>query len=425
MKNKWCLFVVFYVSFHACLCAETLRLVNLVYRHGDRSPIEIFPKDVNQIEKWPQGLGWLSKIGMKQHYALGQLLKTRYIDTGFMKEEYRRYEISIESSDEDRCLMSAYSNLAGMYPPDDDQKFNHDIPWQPIPVHTRPAYEDNMLNMGEACPRYDELLEKTMETFAIQEEEKRNKMFYQYLGNVSGWDHENISNIWRIADTLYCEKSHNLTVNTWADQKWNNTQTVFEKLRKLENFQFTLLYNGSEMSMLKGGPLLGRYIENMKNKMQFLNVATRMYMYSGHDTTVAALLSALGLFNDVSPQYTATVVVELHEDPSKSFYVNIFYKNQTYNDKFVPLTLPGCAFDCPFDQFVKLTKGAVPTDWKRQCGYPEPKGKSGSSGLSTGWIVSIGLTGLLVVVLVVGITCVVKEQRKHANMPYGRFDVSS
>ncbi|WAQ94197.1 PPAL-like protein [Mya arenaria] len=294
MKNKWCLFVVFYVSFHACLCAETLRLVNLVYRHGDRSPIEIFPKDVNQIEKWPQGLGWLSK-----------LLKTRYIDTGFMKEEYRRYEISIESSDEDRCLMSAYSNLAGMYPPDDDQKFNHDIPWQPIPVHTRPAYEDNM--------------------------------FYQYLGNVSGWDHENISNIWRIADTLYCEKSHNLTVNTWADQKWNNTQTVFEKLRKLENFQFTLLYNGSEMSMLKGG----------------------------------------------------------------------------------------CAFDCPFDQFVKLTKGAVPTDWKRQCGYPEPKGKSGSSGLSTGWIVSIGLTGLLVVVLVVGITCVVKEQRKHANMPYGRFDVSS
>jgi len=35
--------------------------VNLVYRHGDRSPIQTFPKDVYQEEFWPRGFGQLSK----------------------------------------------------------------------------------------------------------------------------------------------------------------------------------------------------------------------------------------------------------------------------------------------------------------------------------------------------------------------------
>ena len=48
--------------------------------------------------------------------------------------------------------MSAYCNLAGLFPPDVDQQFNDTILWQPIPVHTRPAKEDNVgtncLNSG-------------------------------------------------------------------------------------------------------------------------------------------------------------------------------------------------------------------------------------------------------------------------------------
>ena len=34
----------------------------------------------------------------------------------------------------DRTLMSAYSHLAGLFPPED--KFTPAVDWQPIPVHT-------------------------------------------------------------------------------------------------------------------------------------------------------------------------------------------------------------------------------------------------------------------------------------------------
>lgn len=34
--------------------------------------------------------------------------------------------------------MSAEANLAGLYPPEEQQVFNPNISWQPIPVHTVP-----------------------------------------------------------------------------------------------------------------------------------------------------------------------------------------------------------------------------------------------------------------------------------------------
>ena len=31
--------------------------------------------------------------------------------------------------------------------------------------------------------------------------------FYEFIGNATHWNHRNISNIWRVADTLICEVS--------------------------------------------------------------------------------------------------------------------------------------------------------------------------------------------------------------------------
>lgn len=51
-------------------------------------------------------------------------------------------QVHVRSTDVDRTLMSAYSNLAGMFPPASSQMWNEKIPWQPIPVHTVPKETD-------------------------------------------------------------------------------------------------------------------------------------------------------------------------------------------------------------------------------------------------------------------------------------------
>lgn len=40
--------------------------------------------------------------------------------------------------------MSAEANLAGLFPPSEVQRFNPNISWQPIPVHTVPITEDRV-----------------------------------------------------------------------------------------------------------------------------------------------------------------------------------------------------------------------------------------------------------------------------------------
>ena len=44
--------------------------------------------------------------------------------------------------------MSAYCNLAGLYPPEGSQVWSTEIKWQPIPVHTRPY---DMDPVGRIC----------------------------------------------------------------------------------------------------------------------------------------------------------------------------------------------------------------------------------------------------------------------------------
>jgi hypothetical protein len=61
--------------------------------------------------------GELSPTGIRQHYYLGNQLRKEYIeDQKFLSEVYNHNEIYVLSTDVNRTIMSAYSQLAGLYP---------------------------------------------------------------------------------------------------------------------------------------------------------------------------------------------------------------------------------------------------------------------------------------------------------------------
>lgn len=357
----------------ACLLAvvlsiapPSLRQVNVVYRHGDRSPVTTYPKDLYPASEWPQGYGWLSQIGMRQQYALGQYLRSEY--GSLLNATYKNTEIFVQSSNVNRCLMSAYCNLAGLYPPEGSQVWNPQLLWQPIPVHTRPEAEDNTLALGAACPRYDELYAQELNSPEVKEEEKINAAFYELMEQETGVKKENISAIWRVVDTLICEKAHNLTLPDWVNLPWNG-RTVYAKLMELKDWGFALLYKGMELSRLMGGPLLKEIIQNM-NGVVTNNQYYKMQMYSAHDSTVAAVTDAMSVYNQIAPPYATAVLVELHfnyNNNGQGYCVKIRFRNQTSTDPFT-LIHPDCKVECcPFAQFVTVTKNFVPVDWQAEC----------------------------------------------------------
>ncbi|ESP01199.1 hypothetical protein LOTGIDRAFT_139839 [Lottia gigantea] len=368
---------------------STLRLVNVLWRHGDRSPVMAFPTDPNTASSWPQGFGYLSEIGIRQHYHLGKYLRDRY--DGYLNKTFLQSEIYINSSNVDRCLMSAYSNMAGLFPPYGWQEWKENLTWQPIPVHTIPEPLDNMLAIQADCPKYTQLYQKSLKSAEVLKEENENKDFYAFVSKMSGVKHEAINNIWAIADSLFCEKNHN---KTWAP--WVN-ETIYQKLLRLETWGFELLFKGPIESRLKGG----KFIDNMQAKVMkaTTSFSQKVMFYSGHDTTVAALLNALQVFNKISPPYTAAVIMELHEK-NNNYSVNLFYKNNTYPEptSLHKLSIPDCQFDCPLDQFIKLTKDRVPVDWHAECRIDDPNSPN-SANISNGGLFKICLSFLLYICL--------------------------
>lgn len=81
------------------------------------------------------------KNGKERHYHLGHYLRQRY--DAFLSETYSDKEVYVRSTDVDRTLMSAASNLAGLFPPKGDQRWDQSLEWQPIPIHTVPQAEGN------------------------------------------------------------------------------------------------------------------------------------------------------------------------------------------------------------------------------------------------------------------------------------------
>ncbi|XP_060725426.1 lysosomal acid phosphatase-like isoform X1 [Tachysurus vachellii] len=359
-----CIFSILFFVFGYLTVECKVKLVTVLYRHGDRSPVEAFPTDPYQESAWPQGFGQLSQEGMQQQFELGQFLRKRY--TGFLSENYMRSEIVVRSTDHDRTLMSAASNLAGLYPPNGSQVFHPGLAWQPIPIHTVPQHEDALLSFPiPNCPSYQVLMNETKTTEIYLNMTKTYKDFLEMVRNKTGLNTTSIEMIWSIYDTLYCERKHGLRPPAWV------TPDVMKTLELLKNFSYQILfgvYKREKKCRLQGGVLLGQVIKNLYAATCLnLNQQLKMIMYSAHDTTIVALQEALNVYNGLQPPYASCHIIELHQDQNGSYSVAMFYRNDSTATEPYSLTLPGCAKLCPLKYFIRLTKSVIPSHWRKEC----------------------------------------------------------
>ncbi|XP_054450840.1 prostatic acid phosphatase isoform X1 [Pteronotus mesoamericanus] len=287
---------------------KELKFVALVFRHGDRSPIETFPNDPIKESSWPQGFGQLTQLGMEQHYELGEAIRKRY--GKFLNESYKHQEIYVQSTDVDRTLMSAMTNLAALFPPEGISIWNPKLPWQPIPVHTVPLSEDKLLYLPfKNCPRFDVLWKETFKSEEFQKRLRPYKDFIDTLPKLSGYHGKELFGIWtKVYDPLFCEGTHNFTLPSWATE---DTMTKLKELSELSLLSLYGIHKQKEKCRLQGGVLVSEILKYMKRATQPSN-HRKLIMYSGHDTTVSGLQMALDVYNGILPPYASCHFMELY-----------------------------------------------------------------------------------------------------------------
>lgn len=383
--------------------AHQLRFVTVVYRHGDRSPVRAYPKDVHQESAWPQGFGQLTQVGMRQHWDLGQALRARY--KGFLNESYDRHEIYVRSTDVDRTLMSAESNLAGLYPPEGAQIFQPNISWQPIPVHTVPDCEERLLKFPILpCPKYLKLQEETRHSPEYVNKTRDNMDFLQMVANNTGLADCSLESVWTISDILFCESKHNLSLPSWA------TKDVLEQLSDLKDFSFRFLFGIIEQekkARLQGGVLVAQILKNISAAAHNSSNGLKFIAYSTHDTTLGALHMALDVYNGKQAPYASCHIFELYEESPGNFTVEMYFRNDSTRQPF-PLTIPGCVHSCPLEKFKSLLDGVIAKDWEGECQLSGP-------GNDKEVIVGLVACGCILFLLVVLLLTVLFRQKSQTT----------
>jgi len=388
-----------------------LKLVHLVFRHGDRTPIKPYPTDpYKNRSNWPVGFGQLTKRGKERHFNLGRWIRNRY--DGFLGADYDENEIYVRSTDVDRTLMSAQSNLAGLYPPNPDQRWNPDLDWQPIPVHTVPQSEDSLLSSHAECPRFEQLQEEIENGEYMKNIYDENKDLFDYISKNAGENISDIVHLDYIYDTLLIEDLNNMTLPEW-------TKSVFPggKFEELRDLSFTIDTFTHELKRLKGGPFVNELIDHFHQVQNgSLDPPERkLFMYSGHDTTVAPILHTLGVFDIKAPPYASMIIIELFD--RSGLYVRVSYRNTSDQPPTV-LSIPGCDPLCPLDNFEDLTESIRPLDWRSECGLGTDQDSTVRQVVLVAAVASVGMA---LTVLTATLLMVCRKKNKEVVEGGGRY----
>lgn len=111
------------------------------------------------------------------------------------------------------------------------------------------------------------------------------------------------------------QELYNFTLPSW-------TKKVYpEPIRTIGAPNFSNLVYSLEMRRLKAGPLIANIVNEMESKSEG-ELNETFHFYSGHDTTISVLLTALDLYDGIPPPYSTSVIFELRQK-DKDYVVTV------------------------------------------------------------------------------------------------------
>ncbi|XP_037029689.1 prostatic acid phosphatase-like [Bradysia coprophila] len=370
-----------------------LLFVQLLFRHGDRTPLSFYKNDPWKDQKnWDHEPGQLTNLGKQQEFELGLYIRDRYAD--FLDPTYSENDIYVQSSNITRTILSAQAFLTGVYKPETSPDFwTSNLPWNPpFTVHTTPRKVDNLIHANTKCAAFSKHFDAFLQLDEIKEFDRKHKELYDYLSLHSGDNVEKMSDTVPIRDTLWIESIHNKSLPDWTKRVlrggdlYDNLEETFLKTFRLDtSTQF--------MAKIKGGFLLKDILDRFTNKSKsLLEPDRKLWVYSGHDSTIIRLLNSLGILETV-PNVSTCVLFEMRNINNVP-HIEIFWKDASA--AAVPLRIPNCGLSCPLADFYVLYKNVLPTkSFEEECMVPENERSNAGKNASKFILQIIALSVLL------------------------------
>ncbi|KAI6174809.1 Acid phosphatase [Aphelenchoides bicaudatus] len=336
--------------------ADTLLLVNAVWRHGDRTPLGTYPKDPNK-NRFSQ-FGVLTSTGAKQQKKLGKWLRKRYVtNLQFLPSKLRRKLIYAQSTDYSRTINSAKNNFRGMY---------GKIPKIKVVSRTSDIYLAPLYGCKRAI-RFNELIQKTPK---YKKYASSKKSLFNRLTSLTGTK-QSLPVMPKLQDTIFIEKKKGMSIPKAINNLFPQIDAAATRHRAMSYGYDMGNYSGHnlevEVPKALGGPWLQKVIKSMNQKLNN-NTDLKYIAYSAHDSTLLNILSTFGFkFFDYDknaiPPYASVLLVELWQNSTSNVpYVQILYKR---GKKLTDLSakISGCkntTNGCTFDQFRNRSEPYLP-----------------------------------------------------------------
>ncbi|KAJ1368917.1 hypothetical protein KIN20_030276 [Parelaphostrongylus tenuis] len=195
-----------------------------------------------------------------------------------------------------------------------------------------------------------------------------NEDLIKYIGDNSQIPNFDLDKLWMVYDNLFCMLQHT-DAHKWPS--WINA-SVFDRVQDLYDGYSRTKYHTDVLRRLRGGALLKDILDRFVAKANgSLGVRPKLFAYSAHDTTLAAMLASLGIYPTVFPRYASAVLLELHRKDGE-LIVQVFHKNGTDIDDLYYYEIPGCGDPCTLDALRLAVDRYLPTDWTTECGLAGP-----------------------------------------------------
>lgn len=195
-----------------------------------------------------------------------------------------------------------------MFPPSDDEIWNNELNWQPIPIHTIPLSEDYLLNSFVPCPRFDHMFKEHMESMEIKSLLENHKELINFMERNSGQPLPALVDVLNLYNILYVENLKGLDLPEWANIALESNHT----LDYLGAINYQSVTHSIEMKKLRAGFLIREILDRFKNKTLCLLEPDRtVWLYAAHGSVVVNVLNALNLF-DVRKVKIISIVIILN-----------------------------------------------------------------------------------------------------------------